>query len=486
MNDIDREKIWGHFIGGRFRVDEKTSFLQEFDPRTGTESYRIKRGSAEDVEQAVANAQQALSAWRGKRPLDRGRILIRIGVALRERLEAFAKAEQCETGKPLNQTLGDLEAAAQYFEFYGGLAAGVEGDLIDLGDGKLCYTRREPYGTVGIILPWNAPLNQAGRSIAPGLAVGNTMVVKPSKFTSVSLLMLAEMAVNLGLPPGVLNVVTGSGPEVGTPLVAHPSISKVFFTGSVPVGKRIAHTAADRVIPVTLELGGKSPNLVFADSDFDAAVDGVISGFTSNAGQACIAGTRCLVDRAIHDRFVEALGERVGRLSVGPQRDAVIGPMITRGQFDTVQDYFKVAKEDGTRLVTGGAVAEGPERVGGWFVEPTVYADVCSDMRIAREEIFGPVLVVIPFTDEAEAIRIANDSEFGLAAGIWSRDLSRAHRVAALLESGQVFINQYPATSVETPFGGYKTSGIGREKGRIALNDYTQVKTVVTKIQGAG
>nr|WP_319394856.1 aldehyde dehydrogenase family protein [uncultured Desulfobacter sp.] len=487
MENADKinDEIWGHYIDGEFRVQPDDAWLQEYNPGTGKPGYRVKRGCAEDVDQAVAGAQKALPEWRRQKPLDRGRILIRIGVTLRERLVEFSRAENLETGKPMNQTMGDLEAAAQYFEFYGGLAAGVEGDIIDLGNERLCYTRREPYGTVGIILPWNAPLNQAGRSIAPGLAVGNTIVVKPSQLTAVSLLMLAEMAVECGLPPGVLNVVTGSGSEVGTPLVEHPGISKVYFTGSVGVGKKIGHMAAERIIPATLELGGKSPNLVFADSDFNAAVKGVISGFTSNAGQACIAGTRCLVDASIHDEFTQELGRQVAQLSVGPQKDAVIGPMITKGQFDTVKQYFSIAKEENATLLTGGSVAKIAETTGGWFVEPTVYTDVRPDMRIAQEEIFGPVLVVIPFKDEADAVRIANDSDFGLAAGIWTKDLSRAHRVAGLLESGQVFINQYPATSVETPFGGYKKSGIGREKGRIALNDYTQLKTVVTRIEQA-
>ncbi len=474
--------VWGMFIDGEFRTAASGAHLQEFDPRTGKPGFRIARGSAADVDRAVAGAQLALPGWRDRKPLERGRVLIAMATSLRARLDEFACSEQCETGKPIAQSRNDAEVTAQYFEFYGGLAAGVEGESIDVGPDRLCYTRREPYGTVGVILPWNAPLNQAGRGIAPALAVGNTVVAKPSKFTSVSLLMLAELAVACGLPAGVLNVVTGSGPEVGTPLAAHPGVAKICFTGSVRAGREIGHIAAERVIPVTLELGGKSPNIVFADADLDAAVKGVVAGFTSNAGQACIAGTRCLVERSLHDRFVSALAEAVGQLKVGPGEDCTIGPIITEAQWTCVNEYFDIAADEGAVLLTGGARPGGSAPESGWFVRPTVYTGVRPEMRIAREEIFGPVCVVMAFDNEEAAIAMANDTEYGLAAGLWTRDVGRAHRVAALLQAGQVYVNEYPAGSVETPFGGYKQSGIGREKGREALSHYTQLKTVIVKL----
>lgn len=479
---IDFNETWDMFIGGEFRSATSGDYLQEFDPRTGKPGFRVARGGAADVDQAVINAQSALPGWRDLKPLDRGRILIRIGTSLRARLDEFARAEQCETGKPLPQSRGDLEATAQYFELYGGLAAGLEGECIDVGPKRLCYTRREPYGTVGVILPWNAPINQAGRGIAPALAAGNTVVAKPSRYTSVSSLMLAELAVACGLPPGALNVVTGSGTEVGMPLVRHPLVAKICFTGSGEVGREIGHVAAERIIPVTLELGGKSPDIVFADADVEAAVKGVMTGFTSNAGQACIAGTRCLVERSLHDRFVTALAEEVRQLKVGAEDDCAIGPMITEAQFNRVNEYFAIAVEEGATLLVGGARAEGSEVNQGWFVQPTVYTNVQPGMRIAREEIFGPVCVVMAFDDEEDAISLANNTEYGLAAGLWTRDIGRAHRVAARLQAGQIFINEYPATSVETPFGGYKESGIGREKGREALYHYTQLKTVILKL----
>jgi len=323
-------------------------------------------------------------------------------------------------------------------------------------------------------------MNQAGRAIAPALAAGNTVVVKPSEFTSITLLQLAKLAVeNAGLPKGVFSVVTGTGKEAGEPLVQHPLVRKVVFTGSVRAGREIGKIAADRILPLTLELGGKSPNIVFEDADIDKAVTGSLFAFTVNSGQVCLAGTRCLVHASIFDTFAERLAAATKAVKLSKDGAAGLGPMTTRAQYEQVQRYYGVAKEEGATALAGGDV---PETDGGWYVNPTVYVDVKPDMRIAREEIFGPVVVLIPFNDEAEAIAMANDTEYGLAAGLWTKDLARAHRVSAAIEAGQVYVNEYPSGGIETPFGGFKQSGYGREKGVEALHHYTQTKTTIVRL----
>jgi aldehyde dehydrogenase (NAD+) len=434
------------------------------------------------LDAAVQAAQRTLPAWRDCRPIERGRVLTKIAQAIRARIDDFAEIERFEAGKPLWQAKIEVEIAAQYFEFYGGLVNVFHGETIGLGSGYHSYTKREPFGVVGVITPWNAPVNQAARGIAPALAAGNVAVSKPSEFTSGTTVMLAELAVECGLPAGVFNVVLGEGETVGAAMSEHPQIRKMAFTGSIRAAREIGKVAAERIIPLTLELGGKSPNIVFEDADFADAVGGADKAFVVNAGQICLAGTRLLVQKSIADKFVSALVEQLKQVKVGPAEDAIVGSITTAAQYQRVQEFFEVAKSEGATAALGGALEKQPEWEDGWFLPLTVYTDVTNDMRIAQEEIFGPVLVVIPFEDEADAIRIANDTNYGLAAGIWTQNLGRAHRVAAAVEAGQIYVNEYSSGGVETPLGGFKQSGYGREKGIEALHHYTQLKCITIKL----
>ena len=469
---------WEHFIDGQWVAPRSGRYLESTNPASGQPVTRLAAGNADDAGVAVAAARAAFGEWRALKPLARGRLLVDVGRAIRANAEALVDLERAETGKPAYQAPFEVEAAAQYFEFYGGLVPTLGGETLHLGPEVHAYTLREPFGVVGVITPWNSPINQAARGIAPALAAGNVVVSKPSEFTSTSTLELARIASDCGVPAGVFNVVTGTGPEVGAAIVEHREVRKVAFTGSLRAGREIGHIAADRILPLTLELGGKSPNLIFADADMAQAIPAAVRAFVTNAGQVCSAGTRVLVEKHVHDDFAGALAEAVREVKPGQ----LIGPMTTEAQYQKVQDYYRIAREEGATAVVGGALPEEPALEKGWFVSPTLYTGVRNDMRIAREEVFGPVAVVMPFADEDEAVAMANDSDYGLVAGIWTRDISRAHRVAARLEAGQVFVNDWITGGIDMPFGGYKQSGYGREKGIEALHHYTQLKCVTVKL----
>lgn len=466
-----------HWIGGRAVAVPGRGFDAVVSPADRRVVAELLRGSAVDVDVAVRDAHTAHPDWAQLDPAERGDHLLRIADAVDAHIDDLARLESAETGKPIDVARDEMCGTAEYFRFYGRAVRMMTGQTFEISHDRHLYTRREPYGVVAMITPWNYAVNQAARGIAPALAAGNVVVVKPSEFAATAVLTLAELATDAGLPDGVLNVVLGTGPEVGAPLVAHDLVRRATFTGSVRTGRLVARIAAERLIPVTLELGGKSPHIVFADSDLTKAAAAVAYSIFYNTGQTCSAGSRLLVEASVHDVFVEKVVAEASRLRAGVE----LGPIITESQFHTVLDYFAVASAEGAVAVLGGAPAADPASRTGRYVEPTIYTQVTTDMRIAQEEIFGPVLVVIPFETESEAVDIANDSAYGLVAGVWTDDLSRAFRLSAQIQAGQVFVNGWGAP-IEVPFGGYRDSGIGREKGLVALEEYSQSKSVCMTI----
>jgi aldehyde dehydrogenase (NAD+) len=470
------------YIGGEFRDSASGAWFETENPYTLEPWAQIARGNAADVDAAVAAAQQAFeSGWGRSKPAYRAALLRALADQLEQVAGELAQIETRDNGKLIAETGGQTRYLPSWYRYYAGLAENLEGRVIPIDKPDLTvYTRPDPLGVIAAITPWNSPLMLATWKLAPALAAGNTVVLKPSEFTSASSIELARIFDEVGFPPGVFNVVTGFGGEVGAPLVAHPKVAKVAFTGGEAGGRGVYKAAAERLIPATLELGGKSPNIVFADADLDQAVKGVIAGIFAATGQTCLAGSRVLVEDGIHEAFVERLVAFAGRARLGDPADAgtQVGPVTTRPQYEKILSYIDVAKAEGARCVLGGGPAPHPAGGKGLFVQPTIFADVHNDMRIAREEVFGPVMAVLRFKDQADAIRIANDSAFGLAAGVWTQSLRRALEMSDALAAGTVWVNTYRAVSYLAPFGGYKASGIGRENGAEALAAYTQTKTV--------
>jgi len=471
------------YIDGQWVDSASGRRFESHNPYTGKPWALIPRGNAEDVDRAVRAARKAFTTgdWPKLTPSKRGALLRRLGDLIADKSKYLAEIEVRDNGKLLAEMGAQTAYMAQWYYYYGGLADKIEGAVIPIDKpDTFNYTRYEPLGVIGAIVPWNSPLLLTAWKLAPALAAGNTMVVKPSEFTSASILEFMKLVEQAGFPPGVVNVVTGFGAEAGTPLVEHPLVAKIAFTGSDATGQKIYEAAAKGLKRVSMELGGKSPNIVFDDAEIDNAVKGAISGIFAATGQTCIAGSRLLVQQSIHDRFVEKLVAfaRTAKMGNPMEIDTQVGPVTNLPQFEKVLKYIDIAKSEGVQTALGGAKATRPECGDGWFVEPTIFTGVKNSMRIAQEEVFGPVLAVIPFRDEEEAIAIGNDVVYGLAAGVWTQSMRRAFLMAEKLQAGTVWVNTYRAVSFLSPFGGYKRSGLGRENGQDMIYEYLQTKSV--------
>lgn len=471
-------------INGKWVGEDSNEWLPVFNPSNGELIAEIVKGKKEHVDEAVHAAQVAFESdeWKKVKPYERGQLLVRLAAHIRNNAEQWSKWECEDVGKPISQAKADVEAAARYFEFYGGAADKVMGDTIPIEEGILNATVLEPVGVTAHIVPWNYPLQITARSVAAAIATGNAVIVKSAEDTPLTTHAIAEWFAESELPKGIFQHVTGLGADVGGPLAGHPGIQHITFTGSVNTGISVMKAAAENIVPVTLELGGKSPNIVFADANEELALEGVVRAIIQNAGQTCSAGSRLLIEEKYKEHFLRKLTAKFNELTIGPGiDDREIGPILNKKQFDQIINKIQDAKPAGNIIAGGESVTiSGSE--GGYYIQPTIIDGLDNNHPLAKEEIFGPVLTVFTFETIEEAIALANSTDYGLVAGIWTRNIDVAHYVASKVKSGQVFINNYGAAGgVQMPFGGYKKSGIGREKGFIALRNYTQVKNIAVK-----
>src|ERR1700723_2246067 len=476
-------KTYQMFINGEWVASKSAKTFPVYDPSTEEVIAQVPDASADDVNRAVAAAKTAFEEgpWATTTAQERGRVLFRLAEKVRAHLPELAELECRNTGKPIVEAEYDLNDVATCFEYYGGLATKVVGYVNPVPDNAMSLTLKEPVGVAGQIIPWNFPLLMAAWKLAPALAAGCTCVLKPAEQTPLTALEFANWFEEVGLPPGAVNIVNGFGETCGAALVAHPDVDKIAFTGSAAVGKLIVKSAADTLKRVTLELGGKSPNIFFTDADWEASIDGALFGVFINQGEVCSAGSRILVEKKIYSKFVEAMTEKAKRIKLGaPQaRETKMGPLVSKEQYDRVSSYLELGKKEAKVAIGGGR----PKQFGkGYYLEPTIFYDVDNTARIAREEIFGPVASVISFDGEADAIRIANDTPYGLAAAVWTRDIYKAFRVVKSLRAGIVWVNHMQPTYVEAPWGGYKQSGFGRELGPWGLDEYLETKQVFVNL----